>query len=808
MASTCFFAGPWIEQAVDGWSNWMYRTVALLSLASHLILVVFADIRRRKSRSLRRGLVWVAYQLTDWAPAYIMGNLYIETSPCKKMIFAFWVPFLLLHNARPDNISAYSMGDSGLSARLTIVVPFQTLGSIYLMCRYILADYSTGLLRWASCIMLFLGIFKYIESGVALWRADLGYIWRSFKQQRQRQHPSSFGDDYGGGREQVLEDEKALLVAHDLFDICKGAFSDYPVDLRHHKTGISMFSGRWESMCKVVEMELSLMYDILYTKAAVVHTWHGYAIRLASPFLTAIALLLFGLQCKEGLKNSLKTEDTVISYVLLVTTFLLDVRCLLSAVTSAWTHSYFKHMQNNWLKHEFWCLERWENLRRFVVPLGLSRLSMWLGTCECAKEPKSYRRWQGKFQGRNMLSECTRGWDTLYSRFGLLKKIGWEDQPSGLRSPDYVRELKLKHVCTQFFAPAVQFVDNMEDDPPGLPDPSQKDPVGMRLTPVDLEQNVQAAQSMPIHSEQVDHWSLGHANFMYGQALPELYEQQTDHRRYDRALPEAYERVYLRRHAHTGSNYDGARPDMDEKAARTIDQSDEDMSFPPEFQEVILIWHIATDIFLLCSPKIIGGVLEEHVKGIKELSDYMMFLATANHNMLPGRKFHTMYKTTLSLLKMLARESSSSGYTGKEKLSMWMLDHKDHLRTLVVSTTNHLERTASICILAGTQLAGKLLSPRPKYGERMIMKAEEHMLKGHAHWIPGLANELPGGTEGMLEFILDAWVRLLMFASLRCSRDSHAKQLSYGGELTTLVWIITEHTEKSVLKKHLKTLLL
>jgi hypothetical protein len=45
----------------------------------------------------------------------------------------------------------------------------------------------------------------------------------------------------------------------------------------------------------------------------------------------------------------------------------------------------------------------------------------------------------------------------------------------------------------------------------------------------------------------------------------------------------------------------------------------------------------------------------------------------------------------------------------------------------------------------------------------------------------------------MLERILDAWVTLLIYASIRCSRDSHAKQLSRGGELTTIVWILAEH---------------
>lgn len=45
----------------------------------------------------------------------------------------------------------------------------------------------------------------------------------------------------------------------------------------------------------MVEMELSLMYDILYTKAAVIHTCVGYSIRVASLTTTAMVIVMFSL---------------------------------------------------------------------------------------------------------------------------------------------------------------------------------------------------------------------------------------------------------------------------------------------------------------------------------------------------------------------------------------------------------------------------------------------------------------------------------------------------------------------------------
>lgn len=71
-----------------------------------------------------------------------------------------------------------------------------------------------------------------------------------------------------------------------------------------------------------------------------------------------------------------------------------------------------------------------------------------------------------------------------------------------------------------------------------------------------------------------------------------------------------------------------------------------------------------------------------------------------------------------------------------------------------------------------------------------------------AHWIPDLEDPIPRTMENMLKFILDGWVRLLIYASIRCSRESHAEQLGRGGELTTLLWIISEHAGIDLVKKH------
>jgi hypothetical protein len=79
---------------------------------------------------------------------------------------------------------------------------------------------SKGALFWVSAVMVAMGIAKYVERVRALWNGDFGNIRSAVKNQPNglRVQPP--------GRGEMLGNDKALLLAHELLDITKGAFTD------------------------------------------------------------------------------------------------------------------------------------------------------------------------------------------------------------------------------------------------------------------------------------------------------------------------------------------------------------------------------------------------------------------------------------------------------------------------------------------------------------------------------------------------------------------------------------------------------
>uniref|UniRef100_K3ZL78 DUF4220 domain-containing protein n=2 Tax=Setaria italica TaxID=4555 RepID=K3ZL78_SETIT len=535
--------------------EWVIRIVIAVRLGAHISLALLAGIRRHKATGFLTIVLWLAYQVANWAAPFVLSNLSLGSTPREQQLVAFWLPCLVAHLGGPDNITAYSLEDNKTFLRQFV----STASEVKILG-------GEGTLFWASLVMVGVGVCKYLERFWALSKADFGNIRSSSKNRSETLKING----QRRGRRKLLENEQALLVAHELLDITKGAFADYSVkedQLKNDANLKEIFSvywgnNGWNNMCKVVEMELSLMYDILYTKAAVIHTWFGYSIRVISPMVTAMVIVLFWLYSKEGQR----TADVFITYILLVVTLLLDVRWLLGAAASTWTYAFFNASPERWLHHEVCCTVWWHRLRRFVVSLDPWQLPL--------------REHGGGYRLCSLSS-----W--------MAKKLSLEDDWMEYKYSSRLQLGSAKNVKELLFK-QIQEALNMVA---ALGGKERKKPEEMRPVPP-----------------------------------PRLPDAAPAHQR---------------------------RRDLDEE-----------LGFLPEFQELILIWHVATDVFLLCSHE--QGTTRHHqeryVKAIKAVSDYMAFLAAERPEMLPGLKLRSLHQATRQALDILWKsERRLTSTTGDEK---------------------------------------------------------------------------------------------------------------------------------------------
>ncbi|KAK3143230.1 hypothetical protein QOZ80_4BG0360460 [Eleusine coracana subsp. coracana] len=249
------------------WNEWGIQILVLVSFTLQVFLLIFGGIRRRSSSNMLKFFLWSAYLLADSTAIYTLGHLSVNDMSDEHQLVAFWAPFLLLHLGGPDNITAYALEDNTLWLRHLQTLAVQVLGAVYVIYRYMSS--SGTLLMLASSSMFVAGFLKYGERIWALKCGNISSIRSSISISKVKANPYQL-------LSMGTSEEEILLGAHTQFDICKGVFADIvmlpnPSVLSRSKPR-SVISYLGEDLYKLVEMELSLMYDFLYTKAAVIHT--------------------------------------------------------------------------------------------------------------------------------------------------------------------------------------------------------------------------------------------------------------------------------------------------------------------------------------------------------------------------------------------------------------------------------------------------------------------------------------------------------------------------------------------------------
>ena len=323
------------EEVLNLWNNWEIRGMVLLSLLLQTILIIFGSRRKTTGRIWIRILVWSAYLSADMVATVALGNLARSqgdssgdsSEKANNSIQTFWAPFLLLHLGGPDTITAYSIEDNELWLRHLLGLGVQVGVAFYVFSR----SWGSGILTFIAIPMFIVGIVKYAER---TW-----VLRSSCSKSLKNSTLSDFWDSYSHTRisETRLQDLQGnyLLQAYIFSYISKFMMQDLVPDILSLIRSRGLISkNKADGAFKVVEVELGLIYDMLYTKAPLIYSRFGIILRSISFLLSITAFITF--QVKIG-KDAYSETDIAITYLLFAAAVFLEFYAFLCLVLSDWT---------------------------------------------------------------------------------------------------------------------------------------------------------------------------------------------------------------------------------------------------------------------------------------------------------------------------------------------------------------------------------------------------------------------------------------------------------------------------------------
>ncbi|CAM0883235.1 unnamed protein product [Alopecurus aequalis] len=440
------------------WNEWEIRVLVLTSLALQVFLLFSAGIRKRNVSVLLGVLLWLAYLLADSIAIYALGYLsqtHVPKGVCDPQSFnrnhgiqVFWAPFLLLHLGGQDTITAFSIEDNELWKRHLLSLLSQVALAVYVFSK----SRPGADILYPAMFMFLSGILKYGERTWALKCASMDKL-RSSMVTTPDPGPNyaKFMEEYRFTREAglqaeiVIEPERragvttaviteetvpyATVITEALcfFVTFKRLFVNLILSFQDRTGSQATFLRLTpEQAYKIVEIELSLMYDALHSKAAVIHTWYGRLFRCVTLVSTTTACVLFNVLHK-GRRGGI---DVLITNLLIGGALFLELSAIGMMLVSYWTYAALEGS----------------------ICHSLSHLVL-----QCLKyfRPESRARWSNSMAQHNLISFCLHDKPTLLTK--ILRLLGlkghwdswlyiWHIDVSSELKTSVFRELKDKAV--------------------------------------------------------------------------------------------------------------------------------------------------------------------------------------------------------------------------------------------------------------------------------------------------------------------------------------------------------------------------
>ncbi|XP_057512721.1 uncharacterized protein LOC130794780 [Actinidia eriantha] len=439
------------------WDEWDLRILVLFILFTQLYLHFFGRHRRKSmARVLVNVNVWLLYLFSDLLATIALGKLskVKDDSDLTKLkddskvdipgtnktlsqiledlrdtkktmpqiLRGLWAPVILFCLGGPDTMTVLRLEENHLWVRHLIGLFTQGLRTVYVL----ILTWNPNGLSILALLLLIPGIIKY---GERVWviRSRSGGKYQGFIKLDETTIDETINSASQPNANLVLQ-------AYSCFQILNPHIDDYECNSKRLKSLVERFSKSVdenlakgdtdiENSFRLIEIELGLIYDMLFSKVGTIFTIWGSILRSISfSCLVSVFVSFFLIAMPPGRVEG----DFLISIILLVGAIFLEIAGILVQLISdwviVWARKYPGRLANLVLRvHEFLIPER----KRWS---GFMGQFSFLNFCEEYK-PTRYRKMVQSLCGR----------EKMLSRFGSLIAVQLS-----------VKKLIIKHLFEKF----------------------------------------------------------------------------------------------------------------------------------------------------------------------------------------------------------------------------------------------------------------------------------------------------------------------------------------------------------------------
>ncbi|CAH2078565.1 unnamed protein product [Thlaspi arvense] len=775
----------------DMWDKWNIRSLVIFSLVLQAILVLLSSNRKRTPKRLFRLLLWSAYLLANWAADYAVGQISDSSgsspepnsSPKTNELLAFWATFLLLHLGGPDTITALALEDNELWLRSLFGLLCQFVATLYVF----LLSIPNSLLVPTS-LMLVAGVIKYVERIRAMRGASLERfkdsmlgepepgidytrfmeeykIRKTLKERSQLVRVPEPKTEQGvkvslGPERKGLTHLEVVQYAYKYFNIYKGLVVDFiysPQQWIESKQFFQSLSSK--DALRILEVELNFMYETLFTKVDILHTWVGAAFRCIGLGCLFASLYIFKASKKDGYDGF----DVSLTYALIFGGIALDFIAILIFCVSDWTFARLRKTKEGLDKKD-------SRFDRFLNWL-LSFKGLKWQKCKCHEQEERchtvlarlfiFRRWSEYIYAYNLIGSSlkikpkgihhTRGY--IHSSFDAIIRSLYIDRAIDItfqravlvsKALNRIRERIDLYIVSLFIKDRIIYYVLY--------------PARLLLRfwfGIPLINYLLEFFGIP---DQVNEIVFTSRERLTGE-LWEFIFKDVKHRSLFVVGMESATPIYSARG-------DWILGDMEveidqEKLLPYVTEVDYDQS--------ILVWHIATDL-LHQTEAVSSADTNVRCKELsKTLSDYMMYLLVVQPSLM---------STVAGIDKVRFRDAIAEARNLQEAKKLFQWTHVADSRD--------------------TKMACEAIVASYKSAEQRNESAKGYRSKSVLFQASMLAEELQRiqiqvSNDNMWEVVSKVWVEMLCYAATHCDSKQHAARLNKGGELINFVWLLMAH---------------